>query len=84
MAKINCRYQLRPKTGTQYHLCPEKDVETALELASIKIPNPRSTAHVAGRTYTFSPGEEISPEKEKILLDCLTYCGEFELVRIPT
>ena len=83
MAKIFCRYQLRPKTGTQYHLCPEKDVETALELAAIKIPNPRSTIYVSGRTYTFSPGEEIPPEKERVLLDCLTYCGEFELVRVP-
>ena len=83
MSQVLYRYQLRPKVGTQYHLCPERDVETALELAAIKIPNPRSTAHVAGRTYTFSPGEEISPEKEKILLDCLTYCGEFELVKIP-
>ncbi len=83
MDKNHCRYQLRPKIGTQYHLCPEKDVETALELAAVKIPNPRSTAHVAGRTYTFSPDEEISPEKERILLDSLTYCGEFELVKIP-
>ena len=83
MAKINYRYQLRPKFGTQYHLCPEKDVETVLELAAIKIPNPSSTAYVVGRTYTFSPGEEISPEIEKILLECLTYCGEFELVRAP-
>ena len=75
------RYQLRPKTGPQYHLCPPKDLETALELAGI-VPNPKSTAHVAGRTYTFTPGEEITPEKEKILLDCLSYCGEFELIKI--
>ncbi len=82
MAKISCRYQLRPKAGTQYHLCPDKDVETALELAAIKIPNPKSVVHVPGRSYTFSPGEEIGPEKEKALLDCLNYCGEFEVVRI--
>ena len=82
MTKTSCRYQLRPKTGTQYHLCPEKDVEAALELAAIKIPNPRSTVYVAGRTYTFSSGEEIASEKEKILLDFLAYCGEFELVKI--
>lgn len=82
MAKILHRYQLRPKTGTQYHLCPEKDVETALELAAIKI-HPKATICVAGRTYTFSPGEEISFEKEKILLNFLTYCAEFELVKIP-
>jgi hypothetical protein len=83
MAKTPCRYQLRPKVGTRYHLCPEKDVETALELAAIKIPNPRSTIHIPGRAYTFFPGEEITPEKEKILLDFLTYCGEFELVKVP-
>jgi hypothetical protein len=83
MIKTPCRYQLRPKTGTQYHLCPEKEVEAALDLAAIKIPHPKSTVSTAGRTYTFSPGEEISPEKERILLDCLTYCGEFELVKIP-
>ena len=83
MTKILCRYQLRPKTGTQYHLCPDKDVETALELAAIKIPNPKSTIHVAGRTYSFSPGEEITSEKKEILLDFLSYCGEFELVKIP-
>jgi hypothetical protein len=82
MIKTPCRYQLRPKTGTQYHLCPEKEVETALDLASIKIPNPKSTISVAGRTYTFSPDQEITLEKEKILLDFLTYCGEFELVKI--
>jgi hypothetical protein len=83
MANISCRYQLRTKNGTQYHLCPEKDVETALELAEIAVPNPKSTTYVAGRTYTFSPGEEITPEKEKLLLDSLSYCGEIELVRIP-
>jgi len=82
MAKILYRYQLRPKTGTQYHLCPEKDVETALELAALKIPNPKATIYVAGRTYTFSQSEEIPEEKEKILLDFLTYCGEFELIRV--
>jgi hypothetical protein len=74
---------LRPKTGTAYHLCPEKEVETALDLAAIKIPNPKSTVSVAGRTYTFSPGKEITSEKEKILLDFLPCCGEFELVEIP-
>jgi hypothetical protein len=82
MAKILYRYQLRPKAGTQYHLCPEKDVETALELADLKIPNPKSTTYVAGRTYTFSQSEEIPAEKEKILLDFLTYCGEFELISV--
>jgi hypothetical protein len=65
MAPISCRYALRPKAGTQYHLCPDKDVETALELAAIKIPNSKSIVHVPGRTYTFSPSEEISAEKEK-------------------
>ena len=83
MTKTFHRYQLRPKAGTQYHLCPEKDVETALELSAIKNENPKSTVYVTGRTYTFSPAEEIPPEQEKILLDCLTYCGEFELVKIP-
>ena len=83
MSKTACRYQLRPKTGTPYHLCPEKEVETALDLAGIRIPNPKSTVSVAGRTYTFFPEEEITSEKEEILLDFLTYCGEFELVRIP-
>jgi hypothetical protein len=83
MPKELSRYQLRPKAGSQYHLCPEKDIETALELAEIAIPNRRSTVYVAGRTYTFSPGEEITPEKKKILLDSLSYCGEFELVKVP-
>jgi hypothetical protein len=83
MTKIPFRYQLRPKTGTQYHLCPEKEVEAAFDLAAIKIPHPKSTVSAAGRTYTFSPAEEISSEKEKVLLDFLTYCGEFELVKIP-
>jgi predicted RNA-binding Zn-ribbon protein involved in translation (DUF1610 family) len=82
MSQVLLRYQLRPKVGTQYHLCPEKDVETALELAGIRIPNPQSTAYVTGRTYTFSTGQEIAPESEKVLLDCLAYCGEFELVRV--
>jgi hypothetical protein len=81
--KPPCRYQLRPKTGTPYHLCPEKEVEAALDLAAIRIPHPQSTVSVAGRTYTFFPDETITPEKEKILLDFLTYCGEFELVKIP-
>ena len=83
MTKTPCRYQLRPKIGTQYHLCPEKEIETALDLAGIKIPHPKSTISTAGRTYTFSPDEAITSEKEKILLDFLTYCGEFELVKIP-
>jgi len=82
MSQVLCRYQLRPKVGTQYHLCPEKDVEAALELAGIRIPHPQSTAYVAGRTYTFTPGEEIAPEKIKALLDFLAYCGEFELIRV--
>ena len=83
MPKELFRYQLRPKAGSQYHLCPEKDVETALDLAEIAIPNPRSTVYVVGRTYTFSPEEEISPGKKEILLDALSYCGEFELLKLP-
>jgi hypothetical protein len=83
MQKEHSRYQLRPKTGTQYHLCPEKDIETAFELAGIIIPNPRSTAHVAGRTFTFFPDREITSEQGNSLLDALSYCGEFELVKIP-
>ncbi len=83
MIKTIYRYQLRPKAGSQYHLCPEKDVETAHELAAIKIENPKSTIYVHGRTYTFSQTEKIPAEKEKALLDFLTYCGEFELVKIP-
>ena len=82
MPKAVQRYQLRPKTGSQYHLCPEKDIETAFQLVGIKIPNPKSTVHVAGRTYTFSPDEEITPEQENIILDALRYCGEFELVKV--
>jgi hypothetical protein len=83
MMKTPGRYQLRPKAGTQYHLCPEKEVEAALDLAAIRVPHPQSTISVPGRTYTFSPDETITSEKEKILLDFLTYCGEFELVKIP-
>ena len=83
MIKTLCRYQLRPKTGTQYHLCPGKEVEAALDLPAIKIPHPQSTISVVGRTYTFSPDEAITSEKERILLGFLTYCGEFELVKIP-
>jgi len=83
MPKGLCRYQLRPKAGSQYHLCPEKDIETALDLAEIPRPNPKSTVYVAGRTYTFSPDEEITPEKKKMLLDSLSYCGEFELIKVP-
>jgi len=58
-------------------------VETALELATLKIENPKSTIYVPGRTYTFSQTEEIAADKEKALLDFLTYCGEFELGRVP-
>ena len=83
MQKEHVRYQLRPKTGTRYHLCPEKDIETAFELAGIRVPNPKSTVHMAGRTYTFSPAEEISQEAENALLDSLAYCGEFELIKTP-
>ena len=83
MAKTFHRYQLRPKAGTQYHLCPEKDVETALELVDLKIENPKSTICSPGKTYTFSQSVEIPAEKAKVLLDFLTYCGEFELVKIP-
>jgi hypothetical protein len=83
MTTFLSRYQLRPKAGTKYHLCPEKDVETALDLAAIKVRNPGSTIHVAGKTYTFCSGEDITPEKERALLDSLTYCGEFELVKVP-
>jgi hypothetical protein len=83
MLKGLSRYQLRPKPGTQYHLCPEKDIETALDLAGIRVPNPRSTVHVTGRTFTFSPEGEITPEKNALLLDALSYCGEFELLKVP-
>ncbi len=83
MSKELSRYQLRPKLGTQYHLCPEKDIETGLDLAGIRVPNPRSTVYVAGRTFTFSLEEEITPEKKELLLDSLSYCGELELVRVP-
>ncbi len=40
MQKEHSRYQLRPKAGTRYHLCPEQDIEVAFELAGINVPNP--------------------------------------------
>ena len=80
-------YMIRVKPSRDpkkhYTLCRREDIEAALELEDIRIPNTRSVVYIAGRSYKFRTGRAVTAEKKDSVLAQLSDCGELEFDRIP-
>lgn len=63
--------------------CDEAGLKAALEIAGITLPNPRSSVYVAGKSYIFRSGKEVTRDQMEGVLDLLKdECGELEFTKV--
>jgi len=74
-------YKISAKQG--FILCDEGGLKAALDLAGIRIPYPKSSVDVAGRSYTFRSDKEVTPAQTEAVIDLLKdECGEVEFKKV--
>ena len=48
-----------------------------LDIANIRLPYPKSSVHVPGKSYTFRTDKEVTPAEMEVVVDLLKdECGE--------
>jgi hypothetical protein len=79
--KHEYHYRIGAKQG--YILCDEAGIRAALDIAGINLPYPKSSAYVAGKSYTFRMDREVTPAEVEVVLDLLKdECGEVEFRKV--
>jgi hypothetical protein len=74
-------YRVNAKQG--FILCDEAGIQAALDIADIKLPYPRSSVYVPGKSYTFRTDREVTPAEMELVLDLLKdECGEVEFRKV--
>jgi hypothetical protein len=74
-------YRVNAKQG--FILCDEAGIQAALDIADIKLPYPRSSVYVPGKSYTFRMDREVTPAEMELVLDLLKdECGEVEFRKV--
>jgi hypothetical protein len=74
-------YRVNTKQG--FILCDEAGIQAALDIADIKLPYPRSSVYVPGKSYTFRTDREVTPAEMELVLDLLKdECGEVEFRKV--
>jgi hypothetical protein len=74
-------YRVHAKQG--FILCDEAGIQAALDIADIKLPYPRSSVYVPGKSYTFRTDREVTPAEMELVLDLLKdECGEVEFRKV--
>ena len=74
-------YRVNTKQG--FILCDEAGIQAALDIADIKLPYPRSSVYVPGKSYTFRTDREVTPAEMEVVLDLLKdECGEVEFRKV--
>ena len=74
-------YRVNTKQG--FILCDEAGIQAALDIADIKLPYPRSSVYVSGKSYTFRTDREVTPAEMELVLDLLKdECGEVEFRKV--
>ena len=74
-------YRVNTKQG--FILCDEAGIQAALDIADIKLPYPRSSVYVPGKSYTFRMDREVTPAEMEVVLDLLKdECGEVEFRKV--
>jgi hypothetical protein len=78
---MDFHYKIRAKQG--FILCDEAAMRAALDLAGIRLPYPRSSVYVPGKSYTFRSEKEVTPAEMEVVFDLLKdECGEVEFMKV--
>ena len=74
-------YRISAKQG--FILCDEGGMRAALDIAGIRLPFPKSSVYVPGKSYTFRSEKEVTPAEMEAVLDLLKdECGEVEFRKV--
>ena len=74
-------YRISAKQG--FILCDEAGMKAALDIAGIRLPYPKSSVYVPGKSYTFRSEKEVTPAEMEAVLDLLKdECGEVEFRKV--
>ena len=74
-------YRISAKQG--FILCDEGGMKAALDIAGIRLPFPKSSVYVPGKSYTFRSEKEVTPAEMVAVLDLLKdECGEVEFRKV--
>jgi hypothetical protein len=74
-------YRISAKQG--FILCDEAGMKAALDIAGIRLPYPRSSVYVPGKSYMFRAEKEVMPAEMEAVRDLLKdECGEVEFRKV--
>ena len=74
-------YKISAKQG--FILCDEGGMRAALDIAGIRLPYPKSSVYVPGKSYTFRSEKEVTAAEMEAVLDLLKdECGEVEFKKV--
>jgi len=74
-------YRISAKLG--FILCDEAGINATLELVGIRLPYPKSSVYVPGRSYTFRSEKEGTTAEVEAVIDLLKdECGEVEFRKV--
>ena len=78
---LEFHYKISAKQG--FILCDEAGMKAALDIAGVRLPYPRSSVYVPGKSYTFRSEKEVASVEMEVVVDLLREeCGEVEFRRV--
>jgi len=78
---LEFHYKISAKQG--FILCDEAGMKAALDIAGVRLPYPKSSAYVTGKSYTFRSEKEVASVEMEVVVDLLREeCGEVEFRRV--
>jgi len=78
---LEFHYKISAKQG--FILCDEGGMKAALDIAGVRLPYPKSSVYVTGKSYTFRSEKEVTSVEMAVVVDLLREeCGEVEFRRV--
>ena len=78
---LEFHYKISAKQG--FILCDEDGMKAALDIAGVRLPYPKSSVYVTGKSYTFRSEKEVTSVEMAVVVDLLREeCGEVEFRRV--
>jgi hypothetical protein len=78
---LEFHYKISAKQG--FILCDEAGMKAALDIAGVRLPYPKSSVYVTGKSYTFRSEKEVTSVEMAVVVDLLREeCGEVEFRRV--
>jgi hypothetical protein len=78
---LEFHYKISAKQG--FILCDEAGMKAALDIAGVRLPYPKSSVYVTGKSYTFRSEKEVTSVEMEVVVDLLREeCGEVEFRRV--